>query len=159
MPSLRRVLLSDRAAIKSLSLDPDQEQFAGTIDTVFDDLQKSAFPGDEHPFAIVAKDNLTVGFFVLRERARLPEWAPAGVITLHSLRISRMHQGFGYGRSSVELATAWIRENRHQIDRLMLAVNARNRQAIAAYLRCGFVDTGIRVDGPIGEQLVLEIAV
>lgn len=159
MPRLCPVLPSDRAVIKAVTLEPGQEQFAGSVDAVFDELQKSAFPGDEHPFAIVAAEDVTVGFFVLRERASLPGWAPAGVVTLHSLRIARMYQGQGYGRLSVELAIAWIRQNRPWIDRLMLAVNARNRQAMAAYLRCGFIDTRIKVAGPIGEQLVLEIAI
>jgi cysteine synthase A len=159
MPRLRPVLASDRADIKAVSLKPGQEQFAGSVDAVFDELQKSASPGDDHPFAIVTEEDVVVGFFVLRERASLPGWAPAGVVTLHSLRISSMHQGQGYGRSSVELAIAWIRQNRPWINRLMLAVNARNRHALGAYLRCGLVDTGIRVAGPIGEQLVLAIAI
>jgi cysteine synthase A len=159
MPRLRPVLPSERAAIKAVSLPPDQEQFAGSLDTVFDELQRSPFPADEHPFAVVAGEDTTVGFFVLREKASLPVWAPSAAVTLHSFRISQMHQGQGYGRASVELAIAWTRQNRPQADRLMLAVNRRNHQAMAAYLRCGFIDTGTRVPGPIGEQLVLEIAI
>lgn len=159
MPRLRPVLPSERAAIKAVSLPPDQEQFAGSLDAVFDELQGSPSPADDHPFAILAAEDAPVGFFVLRERASLPVWAPTGAVTLHSLRIARQQQGQGYGRASVELARAWIRQNRPQADRLMLAVNRRNHQAMAAYLGCGFIDTGIRVAGPVGEQLVLEIAI
>src|SRR3569623_1270767 len=72
--SLQRVALCDRAAIKTLLLDPEQEQFAGDVDVVFDGLQKSRNPQFEHPLAIVAADK-TVGFFILRERLALPLWA------------------------------------------------------------------------------------
>ncbi len=154
MPHLERVWLSDKAAIERLVLGPEQELFAGSIDTIFDDLRTSKHPDHEHAFAIVAQGVL-VGFFVLREKARLPGWAPAEAITLHSFRISRDRQGEGFGRAGIELAIAWINENRPTAKRLMLAVNARNGQARAVYLRCGFFDTGMRVPGAIGEQHIL----
>lgn len=151
---LRPVTILGRAAIKKLVLDPDQEQFAGSVDAVFDGLQTSRYPHQEHAFAIVVSSK-TVGFFILRERQVLPDWAPRGAVTLHSFRISSTCQGKGYGRAGVDLAISWVRHNRPDVRQLMLAVNARNVPAKSLYLKAGFVDTGSIFRGPIGDQHIL----
>ncbi|WP_353646851.1 GNAT family N-acetyltransferase [Mesorhizobium sp. WSM2239] len=145
---------SDRAAIARLLLDPEQEQFAGSVDPIFDELQDSLHPDLEHPFAIVVRDE-TVGFFILREKKAVPAWAPQDVVTLHSFRIGRARQGRGYGRAGTALAAAWVRQNRPDVTQLMLAVNTRNLVAKAVYLNCGFIDTGATYRGPIGQQNIL----
>jgi GNAT superfamily N-acetyltransferase len=151
---LRPVSISDRAATRRLVLDPEQEQFAGSVDTIFDDLQNSRHPDLEHPFAIVAL-GMRIGFFILREKEALPDWAPRGVITMHSFRICRTHQGKGYGRAGSDLAISWVRQNRSDVRQLMLAVNARNGLARTVYLKSGFIDTGAIFRGPIGDQHIL----
>jgi GNAT superfamily N-acetyltransferase len=151
---LSAVTASDRAAIARLLLDLEQEQFAGTVDAVFDELQNSRHPDHAHPFAIVVRGE-TVGFFILREKQAVPVWAPRDVVTLHSFRICRACQGRGYGRAGTALAVGWVRRNRPDVKQLMLAVNTRNQVAKAVYLSCGFVDTGATFRGPIGEQHIL----
>ena len=153
---LRPVPISDRAAIRRLVLDPEQEQFAGFVDAIFDDLQNSRHPDLEHPFAIVAR-GMWIGFFILRERQALPDWAPRDVITMHSFRVCRTHQGKGYGRAGSDLAVAWVRHNRSDVRQLMLAVNVRNVVAKSVYLRAGFVDTGEVFQGPIGDQHIMTV--
>ncbi|WP_027062618.1 GNAT family N-acetyltransferase [Mesorhizobium loti] len=155
---LRPVSIFDRAAIRRLVLDPEQEQFAGSVDAIFDGLQNSRHPDLEHPFAIVAL-GLRIGFFILREKEALPDWAPREVITMHSFRICRTHQGKGYGRAGSDLAIAWMRHNRTDVRQLMLAVNARNALARAVYLKSGFIDTGAIFRGPIGDQHLLSLDV
>ncbi len=153
---LQDVTARDRGAIARLVLDPEQEQFAGSVDAIFDELQASKHPEFEHPFAIVA-DTEKIGFFILRERPAVPIWAPHDVITLHSFRIGRPYQGAGFGRAGVALAVSWIRQNRPDARQLMLAVNIRNAPARALYIKCGFVDTGATFRGPIGEQHILAL--
>lgn len=153
--TLQPVTVSDRSAIEQLVLDPEQEQFAGSVATIFEELQDSE---EEHPFAIVTRGK-SVGFFILREKHLLPLWAPDGVITLHSFRICNACQRRGFGRAGVELAISWIAKNRPGVARLMLAVNARNLAARSTYLKCGFVDTGEIFPGPIGNQHILGIAI
>ncbi|KQU95545.1 hypothetical protein ASD12_23870 [Mesorhizobium sp. Root102] len=155
---LRPVSISDRAAIRRLVLDPEQEQFAGFVDAIFDDLQNSRHPDLEHPFAIVAL-GMRIGFFILREKQALPDWAPRGVITMHSFRICRTHQGKGYGRAASDLAIAWVRHNRSDVRQLMLAVNTRNVLAKTVYLKSGFIDTGAIFRGPIGDQHILSFEI
>ncbi|MDQ0333058.1 cysteine synthase A [Mesorhizobium sp. YL-MeA3-2017] len=152
--ALRAVTVLDRDEIRKLTLDPEQDEFAGSVDAVFDALQDSPHTRMEHAFAIVA-DTRTVGFLVLRERLALPDWAPRGAVTLHSFRIHRACQGMGYGRAGVELAISWVRARRRTASQLMLAVNARNMPAKALYLKLGFTDTGRIVHGPIGDQHIL----
>ncbi|QPC95767.1 GNAT family N-acetyltransferase [Mesorhizobium sp. INR15] len=152
------VTVSDRAAIKKLVLDPEQEQFAGAVDAIFDDLQNSRYPDMQHPFAIVARGK-TVGFFILREKEAVPDWAPCGVVTLHSVRICRACQGKGYGRAGTDLAISWVRQNRPDVRQLMLAVNERNVHAASVYLKAGFVDTGAIFRGPIGDQHILAFCI
>jgi RimJ/RimL family protein N-acetyltransferase len=153
---LHSVAISDRASIRSMVIDPEQEQFAGSVDAIFDQLQSSRHPESEHPFAIVDRGT-RVGFFILREKHATPDWAPHDVVTLHSFRICRASQGQGFGRAGVELAISWIRQNRPNAKRLMLAVNALNMLAKAVYLNCGFIDTRTVVVGPIGKQHILAI--
>jgi cysteine synthase A len=155
-PSLRRLSSEDLFTVAHLILDPEQEPFAGKLDEIFAQLGSSAHPECDHPFAI-ATGGVIVGFFILRERDALPEWAPAGVMTLHSFRIGLGHQGRGFGRAGVELARGWISTNRRGVDRLMLGVNVRNLIATAAYLACGFTDTGQLYRGPIGAQHILSL--
>jgi GNAT superfamily N-acetyltransferase len=146
--------VADRSAIARLELDPEQEQFAGSVDAIFDELQSSRHPELEHPFAILAR-GAPVGFFILREKHAVPAWATPDVITLHSFRICRALQGQGYGRAGTALAIAWVRKNRPSVKQLMLAVNARNLRAKRLYLDCGFVDSGTIYPGPIGKQHIL----
>lgn len=151
---LRPLTVSDRTNIRNLMLDPEHEQFAGAVDAIFDGLEISPNPDLEHPFAIVVRGK-TIGFFILREKQALPDWAPADVVTLHSFRIGRVDQGKGYGRAGAGLAVSWVRQNRPEVKQLMLAVNARNVLAKSVYLNSGFVDTGSTFRGPIGHQNIL----
>lgn len=145
----------DHSAVAHLKLEPGQEEFVVPLDVTFSDLRNSLHPEWEHPFSIVV-GNETVGFFVLREKAALPHWAPPGVITLHGLRVGQAYQRKGYGNAAVILASKWISINRLYIDTLMLSVNARNTIAKHAYLRWGFSDTGATWLGPTGPQNILE---
>jgi GNAT superfamily N-acetyltransferase len=156
--SLSPVTISDRLAIKQLELDPEQELFAGVVDAIFDDLQNSQYPDLEHPFAIVVLEK-RAGFFILREEEALPDWAPRGVVTLHSFRVCRTCQGKGYGRAGADLAISWVRQNRPDVRQLMLAVNARNVLAKSAYLKMGFNDTGEIFRGPVGHQHILSVEI
>jgi RimJ/RimL family protein N-acetyltransferase len=144
----------EQHAVSHLTLEPEQEQFAGLLDVVFTELRNSQHPEAEHPFAIVAHDEI-VGFFVLREKSAVPVWASQDVVTLHSFRIGRNHQGEGYGRAGVTLAARWTLWYRPNVRQLMLAVNVRNSLARNVYLSCGFIDTGAIHQGPIGDQNIL----
>lgn len=154
--NLKTLSPADYPMVSHLKLEHEQEQFAGgPLSLVFSELRNSSHHELEHPFAIVVAENI-VGFFVLREMEALPEWAPPGVATLHSFRVSHEHQGKGYGKAAVQLAVQWLMANRPCVRRLMLTVNLRNGASRGAYLKWGFRDTGAIFVGPIGPQNILD---
>ncbi|MEM5461943.1 pyridoxal-phosphate dependent enzyme [Paraburkholderia phytofirmans] len=145
----------DGASVAHLDLAPGQGQFVDPLYTVFSDLQNSSNPEFEHPFSIDVCDGVA-GFFVLREKSALPEWAPGDAMTLHSFRIGRTYQGKGYGKSATTLIPEWVTSNRPEANRVMLAVNRRNAGARRLYLGSGFQETGATYPGPTGLQDILE---
>lgn len=153
--ALKSLSRFDCAVVARLKIEPEQEDFVDSLDLVFAELRNSSWPCLEHPFSIVASDEV-VGFFVLREGAALPEWAPPNAMTLHSLCVDRAYQGNGYGRAAIKLAARWVSTNRPRVNSLMLGVNVRNETARAVYLKSGFRDTGATHFGPSGTQNILE---
>ncbi len=145
----------DCASVSHLEVKPEQTQFVDPLYTVFLELQRSSHHENEHPCSVVVGDEI-VGFFVLREKAALPEWAPSDAITMHSFRIGQLYQGNGYGKAASGLMADWILSNRRNANRLMLAVNRRNSIARRTYLNSGFHETGINYCGPAGLQDILE---
>lgn len=146
---------ADRELVEQISLPPEQEEFAGTLDEVFGRLNEPDAVGLEQGFAVIAPDDRgVVGFFVLREGLRRPPWAPPGTVSLHSFRVRPGMQGQGVGRRCIALLEDWFSRERPIQPKLMLAVNARNEAAIAAYRRIGFVDTGRRHDEGAGDQFI-----
>ncbi|MDP3855345.1 N-acetyltransferase [Phenylobacterium sp.] len=146
---------ADRDVVEQISLPPEQEVFAGSLDEVFGRLNERDAVGLEQGFAVVAPDETgVVGFFVLREGLRRPPWAPPGTVSLHSFRVRPGMQGQGVGRRCIALLEAWFARERPIQPQLMLAVNERNTAAIAAYRKIGFVDTGQRHEEGQGPQLV-----
>ncbi|MFP4896987.1 pyridoxal-phosphate dependent enzyme [Paraburkholderia sp. EG304] len=153
----RLIFLSrfDRASVSHLQLKPEQTQFVDPLYTVFLELQTSSLDEDEYPCSVAVGDKI-VGFFVLREKAALPDWAPSDAITVHSFRIGESYQGNGYGKAASRLMADWVLSNRRHANRLMLAVNRRNVIAKRTYLSSGFHETGINYCGPTGRQEILE---
>jgi len=146
---------ADRDMVEAISLPPEQEMFAGSLDEVFGRLNEPDAVGLEQGFAVVApEDGGVVGFFVLREGLRRPPWAPPGTVSLHSFRVRPGMQGRGVGRRCIALLEDWFARERPVQPQLMLAVNARNEAAITAYQRIGFVDTGQRHEEGFGPQFI-----
>lgn len=144
----------DRELVEGIALPPDQEVFAGSLDEVFGRLNERDAMGLEQGFAVISPANEVVGFFVLREGLRRPPWAPPGAVSLHSFRVRPGMQGQGIGRRCIELLEDWFARQRPTQPQLMLAVNARNEPAIAAYRKIGFVDTGARHQDRHGPQYI-----
>ncbi|TFE36569.1 pyridoxal-phosphate dependent enzyme [Paraburkholderia dipogonis] len=145
----------DSGSVAHLRLKPEQTQFVDPLYAVFRDLQDSSLHEDEHPCSLAVGDKI-VGFFVLRERAALPEWALLDAITVHSFRIGQPYQGNGYGKAASGLMANWVLSNRQYANRLMLAVNRRNALARRTYLNSGFRETGVNYCGPTGHQDIFE---
>lgn len=145
---------ADRDVVEVISLPPEQEAFAGSLDEVFGRLNEPDAVGLEQGFAVIEPSGEVVGFFVLREGLRRPAWAPPGTVTLHNFRVRPGFQGKGVGRRCISLLEDWFARERPVQPKLMLAVNALNQPAIAAYQRIGFVDTGGRFEEEPAPKLI-----
>ncbi|CAD6563298.1 pyridoxal-phosphate dependent enzyme [Paraburkholderia sabiae] len=145
----------DSASVAHLQLKAEQTHFVDSLYTVFRELQTSSLDENEHPCSVAVGDKI-VGFFVLREKAALPDWAPSDSVTVHSFRIDQLYQGNGYGKAAAGLIADWVLSNRRHVNRLMLAVNRSNVIAKQTYLSSGFYETGINYCGATGYQDILE---
>ncbi|MFI0848452.1 GNAT family N-acetyltransferase [Mesorhizobium sp. IMUNJ 23232] len=153
---LRVATPADRSRVRAITLGADQELFAGTADSVFDEIASSSNSESHHPFVVECfETKAIVAFLVLREAGAMPSWACENAMTVHALRVDVAVQGRGIGRFAIMAAADWAISTRPSVRQLMLAVNARNRQALIAYLSWGFRDTGLIHDGPIGRQIIL----
>lgn len=150
---------SDGALVDGFRLDRVQSLFAGgPPSAALQALKNSTYPETHHAFAIMLA-RTAVGFFILREGSALPEWANKTAITFHNFSISNQFHRKGYGKAGIGLAARWITENRPQARAMELAVNSGNNTALALYLKCGFVDTGKRAKGSLGELMILAHAI
>lgn len=150
---LKRLTASDFELVLPLRLTEQDEAFAGDLEEVFQDLRAQDHEG-KHPFAVFS-GQMPVGFLVLKEGSKRPQWALSNTLTLHNFRIGAAHQGRGHGRRAIDLVGEWIRQNRPGTRGLMLSVNLRNERARQFYLQCGFAETGSLCQGRLGPQHIL----
>lgn len=155
--SLRAIGLDERDVVAGITIEPEAEDYSGgRIDDIFERMRAS--PPGQLPFALVDGDAV-VGFIVVREGAALPVWATSGSMSLHNLRIDRRFRGHGFGRSAMRLVGRWIAKQRPAVTHVMASVNVENLAAIRFNLGCGFLPTGMTVDGRLGLETILIVPV
>lgn len=153
--SFHKIGIHDLTFVRDIVLAPNDEAFAGgPLPKLFENLALDDLTAEIHLFAL-AHDGRAVGFLMLREDDHRPKWADPNAITLHSLRISTALHGKGYGRSIIVHAARWISTHRSMADTMQLSVNKRNKAAYGFYRRIGFLDTGRKCSGRLGEQAIL----
>lgn len=64
-------------------------------------------------------------------------------------------QGKGIGKQAMALVANFLREYLPDSNEIILSVNCKNTAAYHVYQQVGYTDTGKIVDGPIGQQYVL----
>ncbi|WP_339278997.1 GNAT family N-acetyltransferase [Paenibacillus sp. FSL W8-1187] len=112
-----------------------------------------------YPVVILA-DEEPVGFFLLHAGERTREYTdhPRSLL-LTAFSISHPYQNRGYAKRGLQLLPAWVSAEFPEMDEVVLAVNGKNDAARQLYARTGFTDTGRRRMGPLGEQLILRLAI
>jgi ribosomal protein S18 acetylase RimI-like enzyme len=86
-------------------------------------------------------DELPRGFFLLKRRTLLPDWArqqPHLTTTLHALMIDRRFQGKGLGKRCLQALPGLTRELWPDTGQLMLAVDAGNHSVRGLYRALGW---------------------
>lgn len=139
------------AGVRALQVSPEQREYVG--DAAFNLEQAQADPLSE-AMAILADDRV-IGFYRL-------DFAPNAVagrgfgtpsVGLRAFMLDISRQGRGFGTRAVVAACEDLRRRHPQRRLLVLMVNCRNRAAVAAYRKAGFVDTGeLHAGGRAGPQ-------
>ncbi len=142
------------AAVRTLQVAPAQLAYVG--DVAFNLADAQGDPLSE-AMAVLAGD-VVVGFYRLdfAPNAVIGRGLGAPSVGLRAFLIDAGRQGRGYGKRAA-LALCRDLHARHPQRRLLvLAVNCRNRIAIATYRKAGFVDTGeLLRGGRAGPQHVM----
>lgn len=138
-------------AVRALQVTPEQREYVG--DAAFNLAQAQADPLSE-AMAILA-DETVIGFYRLdfAPNAVAGRGFGAPTVGVRAFMLDTTQQGRGHGtRAAVALCDDLQR--RHPQRRLVvLMVNCRNRAAVAAYKKAGFVDTGeLHAGGRAGPQ-------
>lgn len=139
-------------ALQSYQLPEEQEQYTALP------IHRLDTSGDQHPIVITA-DNKPVGFFVLHEHAHIHEYTTnPHALLLTAFSIDYPEQGQGYAAVGLELLKRFVPQHFPGCNEIVLAVNHKNIPAQKLYMKVGFVDTGRRHQGVIGEQYILRLS-
>lgn len=107
------------------------------------------------PVVILADDEV-VGFFILHIGEIIKNYTdiPTALL-LTSFSIDYRKQRKGFARLGLLALNDFVKKYNPGITDVVLSVNKKNKPARRLYEQVGFVDTGKRIEGVIGEQLVL----
>ncbi|MBD7939039.1 GNAT family N-acetyltransferase [Cytobacillus sp. Sa5YUA1] len=119
--------------------------------------EKVAVSDGQYRVVILSK-KVPVGFFLLHSTKRVSEYTTnPHAMLLTALSIDYKHQGKGYAKEAMVDLKAFITTHFPDCNEVVLAVNHKNLPAQNLYKNVGFVDTGERKIGKIGEQLILRL--
>lgn len=122
-----------------IELLPEQIRHVGDIHGGLHTL--TARPIADRQGFVLLVDDIPRGFFVLKRRSLLPEWAREHAkvtTTLHALMVEKRFQGLGLGKQCLRALPALARDLWPDTAQLMLAVEAGNQPARQLYLALGW---------------------
>ena len=136
--------------LKSFTLPDDQERFTALPNKILTDTD------GQYP-VIILNQGRPVGFFLLHCTERVQEYSNnPNAMLLTSFSINHKHQGKGYAKRGMVALERFVLSNFPDCDEIVLAVNHKNLPAQQLYEQVGFIDTGRRIVGEIGEQFIME---
>jgi RimJ/RimL family protein N-acetyltransferase len=137
-----------RERVLALHISPEQIEFAGSTALAVS-VCEGASP-DEVAGLVILESERPIGFVLLSQGARLPDWAPAGSAALRAMRIDSREQGKGHGRSALAQVAAWVSDHWASCETLALCVDDQNFAARRAYEVAGFTEYAEPKAGRIG---------
>lgn len=139
--------------LNTFTLPLEQEKYT----TLPIDLESPLTDGI-HPIVIVAEE--PVGFFLLHDTERVASYTAADdALLLSMFSITHSAQGNGHAKAALRQLPNYVRAHFPHKHEVVLSVNLKNEAAFCLYQTVGFVDTGRRIDGPIGPQRIMSLAV
>ena len=136
MVTLRPLTDSNRRAVESLRVSPQQENF---VSDVADSLREAAEEPDGRAlYWAVYADDTPVGFVMISDEVGGPGYIPH---YLWKLLIDERHQGQGFGTATLDLIVEYFRD-RPGVEVLTTSAGQGPGSPIAFYERYGFERTG-----------------
>ena len=111
---------------------------------------------DKNRYPIVIDDSgLAVGYFVLHGGEDIKGFTDNDyALLLRTYSVDSRYRGMGMAKQSLRLLPDFVRKHFLYVNEIILAVNHRNTAAQQVYKKGGFADTGKRILGRTGEQLI-----
>ncbi|OEH94447.1 GNAT family N-acetyltransferase [Bacillus solimangrovi] len=124
-------------------------------------IQFTALPTDilevtegQHRIVILSHGQ-PVGFFILHATDRVKEYTDnKHALLLTALSINHSEQGKGYAKMGMQRLKYFVNQTFPNYNEIVLAVNHKNLAAQKLYEKVGYIDTGRRKIGSIGEQYI-----
>ncbi|UTT43130.1 GNAT family N-acetyltransferase [Exiguobacterium aurantiacum] len=139
--------------LETFSLPLDQEKYT----TLPKDID-SPLPDGVHPVVITTDE--PVGFFLLHDTERVASYTETDdALLLSMFSINHSVQGNGHAKAALRQLPSYVQEHFTDKHEIVLSVNLKNGPAFSLYQTVGFVDTGRRIDGPIGPQRIMALQV
>ncbi|MEG0385000.1 MAG: GNAT family N-acetyltransferase [Solibacillus sp.] len=137
--------------LNSFILPEEQGKFTALPNTI-GDLKDGQYG------IVILNENEPVGFFLLHVTERVKEYSDnPNAMLLTALSVNHLHQGKGYAKMGMLLLKSFVEQEFPQCNEIVLVVNHKNIAAQNLYLNVGFIDTGIRKIGKIGEQFLMKL--
>lgn len=142
--------------LSAFKLPDEQKRFSALPKEV---LSESISDESRYPIVIEAKDK-PVGFFILHVGNGIhPYTENKSAILLRAFSINSTEQGKGYAKRAMNLVPSFVKKNFPTVDEIVLAVNGKNIAARQLYVQTGFQDNGLRREGSIGLQYILQFPI
>ncbi|MTD31029.1 GNAT family N-acetyltransferase [Planomicrobium sp. YIM 101495] len=133
-------------------LPSDQLEFTGLPQEI---IKRDAANPLKH-LVVIKVGGEVGGFFELDESADRDKYTDKPkALLMRGYSVNPKLQGRGVGSGSLAALPVFVRKEFPSFEEVVLGVNVRNKPAQKMFERAGFVDTGRRVVGRSGEQLVM----
>ncbi len=145
---------TDFDVLNGYLLDNIQAQFTADIDYCIN--ERKDLNDSDKIIVVITFEGMPVGFFVLDSGAdKFTLTDNPNAVVIRSLSVNPKYQGKGIGKQAMTLVPDFLREYLPNINEIVLSVNCKNQTAYQVYKKAGYTDTGRKIDGPIGQQYVL----
>ncbi|WP_215113265.1 GNAT family N-acetyltransferase [Exiguobacterium sp. s63] len=142
-----------RPILDTITLPTDQEKYTTLPKDMDDPLPDGTYP-------IVVLSTKPVGMFLLHDNERVASYTSEPHALLFSaFAINYDDQRQGYAKAALHELPKFVQQQFPHIREVVLSVNLKNEAAFSLYTHVGWVDTGRRIDGPIGEQRILSLSI
>lgn len=140
--------------LSEFELPKEQSQFTALPKNVLSELKNGQFP------IVIECEGVPVGFFLLHSTERVKEYTDnPNALLLTALSIDHRQQRKGYAKNGMLTLPSFVRGEFGFCNEVILAVNHKNIPAQRLYSSVGFIDTGKRKVGPIGEQVIMSLQI